>query len=448
MNDGAGCPAPVCLGRCRGLRPPAPPGGRATGELPGAVVAEIGLLRAAARVREIQAHGRALSFSDFLAAVVTDEHGLTCQLSSSSPERFPSTLTERWSAILRGFSRAPNAPRPQQAEQCLLLRVELQIAGADDAQMPRAEILDRSPVEILLHDRGAYVRGARHRRRIAEPLADNAHDGCDRSLLLGRGLCVLALRERDRRDERPAPGAEVLRRELLAHVLADVLVQAARAEIHELVVVAVAEEALSSGRNEELLHRRRELRVDEHRATQDSMLRPEAERDAAAAHADMALAERRDPERLVALRVALVADTEPPGVDQPHRNRRRPFEAQRLPLHVLRHRRAKLRKTLGETDELVELRLLLAGAELRVVEVLAAPRLVRSGRLELRAGTWRDPDVPPCRRDPQRVDALERRRVRDRPAARVLVPEPPRPEPPPSPSPRHRVCGVAASARS
>src|SRR4029077_3924227 len=59
-----------------GLRPAAATGCGSAGKPCRAVVAEIGLLRAAAGIRVVQAHGRALAFGHFLAAVVTDEHRL------------------------------------------------------------------------------------------------------------------------------------------------------------------------------------------------------------------------------------------------------------------------------------------------------------------------------------------------------------------------------------
>jgi hypothetical protein len=47
------------------------------GHLTGAVVAEICLLRTAAGIGVVQPKRRALSFADFTAAVVANEHGLS-----------------------------------------------------------------------------------------------------------------------------------------------------------------------------------------------------------------------------------------------------------------------------------------------------------------------------------------------------------------------------------
>src|SRR3954464_13602194 len=44
----------------------------------------------------------------------------------------------------RGHPRLPNWPRTEQAEERLFFRVETDIPGADDAQLPGAEILGRT----------------------------------------------------------------------------------------------------------------------------------------------------------------------------------------------------------------------------------------------------------------------------------------------------------------
>src|SRR4051812_48870808 len=69
---------------------------------------------------------------------------------------------------LRGRARRANSPRSQQAQCRLLFRVETEITGADDAQMPGPEIVDRSPVEILLDDCRADVRRARDGGSVSE----------------------------------------------------------------------------------------------------------------------------------------------------------------------------------------------------------------------------------------------------------------------------------------
>ena len=84
---------------CRGrLRPTAAPGRRLARHLPGAGVAQVGLLRAAARVVEVDAHHGALRLVDFVAAVVANEHGLSRQVFLLDQRWFDAILADkaRW----------------------------------------------------------------------------------------------------------------------------------------------------------------------------------------------------------------------------------------------------------------------------------------------------------------------------------------------------------------
>ena len=86
-HDGSGAreergrPRPV-LRHC-GLRAAAASGYRMAGDLPGAVVAEIGLLRATTSICEVEPHRSAFSFADFHPALIANEHCFACQCRSS-----------------------------------------------------------------------------------------------------------------------------------------------------------------------------------------------------------------------------------------------------------------------------------------------------------------------------------------------------------------------------
>src|SRR5437764_5189502 len=97
--------------------------------------------------------------------------------------------------------------------------------------MPRPEIIDRSPVEILLDDGRADVGRPRDGRSVPELLPHPAHHLGDATL--GGGLAVRwpLLRELDRGRQRAAPRPEVLRSELLAQMGADVRVQPPLVEV-------------------------------------------------------------------------------------------------------------------------------------------------------------------------------------------------------------------------
>ena len=120
------------------------------------------------------------------------------------------------------------------------------------------------------------------------------------------------------------------------------------------------------------------------------------------------------PKVLRRARVALGADAEPAEIDEPNRERARPFGIERLARHVLAHRLPQIRKPLRKADEPVELLLLLLGAKLRVVEVLAPSGSIDAGCLELRFRPGRDPDVAPRGRDHELLDSRDLLRIGDR----------------------------------
>src|SRR5919202_4967986 len=125
--------------------------------------------------------------------------------------------------------------------------------------MTRPEILDRSSVEVLVDYRGTDVARARDRGRIPESFSDDAHDGSDRSLRLGRRLGDAAFREGDRCRQSPTPGAEVLGGEVVAEVIPDVVVQPRAREVVEASLPLVAEEPPAAAKHQQLLQRVGEL---------------------------------------------------------------------------------------------------------------------------------------------------------------------------------------------
>src|SRR5918992_5125316 len=129
--------------------------------------------------------------------------------------------------------------------------------------MPRAEIIDRTSVEILLDNSGADVRRAGYRRGVAELLADGPHHRCDSSFRLGLRLWRAVLRKCDRGEQRAAPRAKILGSEFLAEVLTDVFVEVRAGQVAIHAVAFVAKELPPAGQIAQCLQRTGQLGVDD-----------------------------------------------------------------------------------------------------------------------------------------------------------------------------------------
>src|SRR5439155_10875417 len=120
--------------------------------------------------------------------------------------------------------------------------------------------------------------------------ADGAHHCGNRTIRFRLRLGDTALGERDRGKKGSAPGSEILGCELLAHVLADVLVHARAGEVAEplaiaiavAVAVAVAKQPATTLQREHLADRLREPLLDAAPAHEGSVRGAQPARDLAA----------------------------------------------------------------------------------------------------------------------------------------------------------------------
>ena len=135
----------------------------------------------------------------------------------------------------------------------------------------------------------------------------------------------------------------------------------------------------------------------------------------AALDLDVLLAQRRQPEGLVLLRVALGADPKEAEVEQPHRAGEHPLADQPAAPEVLlgpgRASPAAPWRTSPSSSNFSRSRLLAPG---RVVEVLLAPGVVDARRLDVAVRVRADPDLLPGRRDRRAPDPLDHLAVGDR----------------------------------
>ena len=269
---------------------------------------------------------------------------------------------------------------------------------------------------------------ARQTAGVFPSFSDTArHIGGDGFLRLRLGLGGPALRERHRREQRPAPRAEVLDREVLPHVLrgrtgSGASRSGSRARrrrcgsgtggrrpgaAQSSWIASASSSSTSAVRTQTLCLPRKSSSIRLPRTF------------------TWLLPQRRDPVGPGLLRVALRAGPKPAEVDQPERDRRDPLAVEVVAVHVLGHRRADRGQPLAEADELVELRLLLP----------CAVRLGGRGTASARPCRRRSPgaSLPGAARSRRRatpagfaaLDPLELLGVGELATARVDVPEAP-----------------------
>jgi hypothetical protein len=155
-------------------------------------------------------------------------------------------------------------------------------------------------------------------------------------------------------------------------------------------------------------------------------LAAKAQAQAIAGHGGVAIAQRRQPERLVLARVFLVADAHEGRVEEANDRRQHGVAA--------RHRADRrgevggdalpdARQRRAELEHALELVGVLGEAPVGVIAILLAPARVASGRLDMAVGAQADPDVFVRRRDREGPDALQFGRLAHPLAVGADVPE-------------------------
>src|SRR5690606_31908579 len=155
--------------------------------------------------------------------------------------------------------------------------------------------------------------------------------------------------------------------------------------------------------------------------------------------------QRRQAVRAVVTGVTLVAHPDQGGVEEfDERGRHRlAVRSPRRRCQVPRQAPPKPRQRPGERGQAVVLGRVAALTPARVVDVLLTPARAAPCGLDVAGGTGADPDLSPCRRDHQSIDALARALILDQVATRVVVAEPP---PPAAPRPAGAVIAAVGQA--
>src|SRR5688572_21644272 len=136
-------------------------------------------------------------------------------------------------------------------------------------------------------------------------------------------------------------------------------------------------------------------------------LAAELEADGATRDANVLVAQRGQPERVILPRILLVADANETALEQLHERRQHLLARQTRPRQVGACPSPEGRQRTRERLHTIELRLVTCRAPVGVIPVLLALLRIPTGRLQVATRVWTDPHIRPRRRDRKRADAGE-----------------------------------------
>jgi len=234
------------------------------------------------------------------------------------------------------------------------------------------------------------------------------------------------LRPQGQRMHCSVPGAEILRGERCAAGLADVVVDIARADCPRNAGFVLVLEQVLAGHRLATPHDLGDARVLERDLVDHAALAAKAQPQRAPADSRMAIAQGRQPVRVVGPRIFIVTDAHERRVEQPHQRRKHRL-ARRLGYHGLGqiscHPTTNARQGGAELEHPLELVCIAGEPPFRVISVLLAPARIATGGLQVAARMRADPDVLVGRRDRQLADPLEIRGVANRLPVRMPIDE-------------------------
>ena len=179
------------------------------------------------------------------------------------------------------------------------------------------------------------------------------------------------------------PGAEILRRDVLAGDLAQIIVHVGRVDVAPLALLVDVLEQLVARQVAAILDDAGEPAVVDVGFVALAAFAAEADVDVAALDRDVAVAQRRQPEALVRFRVFGVADADQRHFHQADDRRQNLFARQAAALQIGLDAGADQRQDAGEGQQLGVFRLVAHLAPARMIAVLLAPLRVAAGRLQM-----------------------------------------------------------------
>jgi hypothetical protein len=300
---------------------------------------------------------------------------------------------------------------------------------------------DRSALLIPADDPGIDIRGPRHRRGVTQVAGHLLADPGDRPSPRGRGDGALGHGQADRGQDGGVPGAEVLGGELAAGHFAQVVVDVGGGDIVPAPAAPVGEQPVAAAAASLEAADDRAHPVLGHRLFLElAGLAGIGEDDLPAGDSYVVAADSRQAKAPILGRVLLPAGPEETKVDELDSCCQHPLPHQPAFPQMPADHLAQPGKGGAELQHPVVLLLITLHAPQVVVEVLAAPRRVRPGRLDVSRRIGADPHVLPGRRDHQGPDPGDRARIAHGSSTRPQIPE----ATPAAPAPDPRRTGITA----
>jgi hypothetical protein len=262
------------------------------------------------------------------------------------------------------------------------------------------------------------------RLRIAQPLCDRFHRAQYVLLRLGGRLTGSTCDQQFGRQNGTGPGAEVLRRVLLAGDRAQILVDIRRVDGAADPLVIVVLEQLIAGNVAACLHYACEPAVVEVHLMFDAALPAKDESYSRPTHLHMPIAQCCQPKRMILLCVLVVPDANERLLEQLHGGPQHFFPCEPALPQGARGLPVDCRERAREPEQALVFRFVANAAPIRMVAILFTAARIAANGLKVAPRIVTDPYVPPRRRDDEAADAIERLLIPDTPSMAVQIYKP------------------------
>lgn len=266
---------------------------------------------------------------------------------------------------------------------------------------------EKSSIRISLKHERMDVALFTNRRGVSEFCGHSFDRFGNVLFLLSFGVAFLDFPQRHCGQNGAGPGAEIFGCEIAASDLAQIIIHIGRKDFAAFTVVVEVLKKFLAGNVLAAFDDFGEAWVVQFDLVHLAAFAAKFEAHLAAADAHMAIAHRREPERIILFGVFFVADADDAGLENPH-NRGKDFlngqtRLREVPCGAL----ANFLERFGEVDHAIVFVLIADFAPARVIAELFATAIVAPGGLQVTVGISTNPNVSPRGWDCQFADAAE-----------------------------------------